>query len=177
MADVYTTLFIILGILLSFPALMIAINLLLPNTVKRAEARLRHTPGRSFALGLPIVGFISFITISILDTGAGPLRAVGVGLAGVLFFLTAVGSASMCRLLGDRLGRISNPNSELAHLLRGALVYELAALVPLLGWFIFFPIMAVLVVGSATFSLLRWVPRTQQKPEPSIRVQVDSQPS
>lgn len=177
MADVYTTLFIILGILLSFPALMIAINLLLPNTVKRAEARLRHTPGRSFALGLPIISIVGFITVAIFNAGAGPFRAVGVVLVGILFFLTAVGSASMCRLLGKRLGRMSNPNSELTHLLRGALVYELAALVPLLGWFIFFPIMAVLVVGSATFSLLRWVPRTQQEPEPSIRVQVDGQPS
>ena len=40
MADVYTVTFIIIGILLSVPALLVALNLLLPNVTQRAQTRL-----------------------------------------------------------------------------------------------------------------------------------------
>jgi hypothetical protein len=65
----------------------------------------------------------------------------------------------MARLLGQRLGSIAHPNSELTHLLRGAVVYEFACLFPIVGWFLFAPLVGITAVGAATFALLKWLPR------------------
>ena len=47
MADVYTVTFIIIGILLSVPALLVAFNLLMPQMTQRAYTRLDAQPNVS----------------------------------------------------------------------------------------------------------------------------------
>ncbi len=158
MADVYIVLFSLIGILLSLPALLIALSLLAPRLTGRVTVRLQQTPGQSFILGVPVASaFLLWIAIS-ANIPIGAVKATGflAGLAGL--GLWAVGAAGMARLLGDRLapGDAAGTTGWLA---RGAVVYELACLFPVVGWFLFLPLAAVTLLGAATFALIGWLPR------------------
>jgi hypothetical protein len=169
MTDVYIVVFTLIGILLSLPALLVALNLLLPKVATNAATRLEKTPGRSFVLGVPVtMAFLLWIAIT-SQVPFGPIRATAflAGLAGM--GLGTVGAAGMARLLGERLSPLSGPSSSLTNLVRGALVYELACLFPIVGWFLFIPLAGVMVMGAAVFGILGWLPRPQiQQSTPTV---------
>lgn len=161
MADVYTVTLIILGMLISLPALLVGINLMFPTITKKAQTRLAQTPGRCFWFGIPVTAaFVLFVAIG-LQINFGLVKALAFGVAVLGMGLGTIGAAGLSRHFGYRLGTMSNPNSELTHLMRGAIVYELACIFPLVGWFLFAPVIGITVVGAATFALLGWVPATQ----------------
>lgn len=161
MTDVYIVVFTLAGILISLPALLVALNLLLPKVTTNTAARLSKTPGRSFVLGVPVTAaFLLWITIA-SQVPFGPIRATSFLAAIVGMGLGTIGAAGMARLLGERLKPLSGPSSTLTGLVRGALVYELACLFPIVGWFLFIPLAGVMVMGAAVFGLLGWLPRPQ----------------
>ena len=163
MADVYTVTFLLIGILLSLPALLVAVNLLMPNVTRRVQMRLEQTPGRSFVLGVPMTAALAlFVAIVGQLPGVGQATAV---IATVLFMgLGTIGGAGLARLLGEHIRPLAKPNSELTNLVRGAVVYELAALVPIVGWFLFIPLAGIMVVGAAVFALANWLPKPAGQP-------------
>jgi hypothetical protein len=158
MADVYTVTFSLIGILLSLPALLVTINLLLPNVTRRVQTRLEQTPGRSFVLGTPVTAaFVLFVAVTSQLPAVGQAMAF---IAAALFMgLGTIGGAGLARLLGERIRPLARPNSEMTNLVRGAVVYELAALVPIVGWFLFIPLAGIMVVGAAVFALVKWLPK------------------
>lgn len=170
MADVYTVTFIIIGILLSVPALLVALNVLMPQLAARAHTRLDQTPVKSFFVGLPITVFIIMYAavmfgsnVGILQTSAFIMAILGLGLG-------SIGGAGMARLLGFRLAPIAKPNSTLTNLFRGAVVYEFACLVPIVGWFLFVPVAGITAIGAAAFALVGWIPKSEHEPV-VVRVQ------
>lgn len=158
MVDVYIVVYSLLGILICLPALLLALNLLMPQVTSRVEARLAQTPGKSFFLGVPVTAvFLLWISITATIPGLGQGSAFLVGFIGM--GLGTVGAAGMARLLAKRVTLLASPSSEVLNLLRGAVIYELACLFPIVGWFLFAPIVGITVLGAATFGLLGWLPR------------------
>ncbi len=161
MADVYTYLFITLGILLSVPAILVAFNLLMPNVVTRVHARLDKTPGKSFALGLPITLLLGLFAVANFESSVGFLQMLAFITLFLIMAVGTVGGAGIARLLGERLAPQSQPNSRMAFLLRGAVVFELACLAPIVGWLVFAPIMGITAIGATVFAFLKWVPKVE----------------
>ena len=161
MADVYTVFFIMIGILLSVPAILIAFNLLMPNVTERVHLRLDKTPGKCFALGLPITIFFGVFAFGNFESSIGLLQTLAFITLFLLMAVGTIGGAGMARLLGTRIMPQSKPNSHMAFLLRGAVIYEFACLVPIVGWFVFAPIIGITAIGATVFALLKWVPKTQ----------------
>lgn len=153
MADVYTVTFILIGMLLSLPGLLVGINLLLPNMTQRIEVRLLRKPGRNFFIGVPVTAFVGLWVAIATNVGSGLLSGSAFLLAGLWMGLGTFGAAGLARLLGKRMGRISDPASELTQWVRGAAVFELACLFPLVGWFLFMPLMGIMLVGAAVSSI------------------------
>ncbi len=158
MADVYTVTLIIIGLLISLPALLVGLNLLMPGVTIRAQVRLRETPGKSFGLGAVLTAVFLLIILVTFQI-PGPGQAFGVGFAVAAMGLGTLGAAGMARLLGERIRPLVKPNSDMMNLLRGAVVYELACLVPFVGWFIFAPLVGMMVLGAAVFALIGWMPK------------------
>jgi hypothetical protein len=73
----------------------------------------------------------------------------------------------MCRLMGER---IAGKEAGLTHILKGAVMLELACFTPLVGWFLFTPLVMALNTGAAAFALIGWAP----KPRPAQEQPVDS---
>jgi len=172
MADVYTVTFIIIGILLSVPALLVAFNLLMPEVTQRAYTRLDRTPVKSFFLGLPVTGFIILYSLTAFEASAGLLQTTAFIVAIGGMGIGSIGGAGMARLLAARLTPLAGPNSKMMNLLRGAVLYELACLVPFVGWFLFIPIAGITAVGAATFALLGWIPKQKVNDGRSDREQL-----
>ncbi|MCP4419787.1 MAG: hypothetical protein GY805_24510 [Chloroflexi bacterium] len=159
MADVYTVVYILLGILICLPALLMALNLLMPKITSRIETRLEKTPGKSFFLGLPVTAvFLLWIAIT-AEASVSVVRGSAFFVAFIGMGLGTLGAAGMSRLLAKRVALLAKPRSEAINWLRGAVVYELSCLFPLVGWFIFAPLVGITVVGAAVFGLLGWLPR------------------
>jgi len=161
MVDVYIVTLSLIGILISLPPLLVALNLLMPNVTQRVETRLSQTPGKSFFLGVPVTAaFLLWIAItSQINVGLVRATAFLVGFIGM--GIGTVGAAGVSRFLGRRLSQFGRPNSELTSLVWGAAVYELACLFPIVGWFLFIPLVGITLMGAAVFALLGWLPRLE----------------
>ncbi|MEM7334998.1 MAG: hypothetical protein AAF490_23175 [Chloroflexota bacterium] len=154
MADVYTVTFIVIGMLLSLPGLLVGLNLLMPNLTQRIETRISEKPGRNLFVGVPITAAFALWIAVASNTGSGVLRGSAFLAGGVWMALGTIGAAGLARMLGNRLKPLTSPTSELTNLVRGAVVFEFACLFPLVGWFVFAPIIGIMLVGAA-FSSLR----------------------
>jgi hypothetical protein len=159
MVDVYIVVYSLLGILICLPALLMALNLLMPQITSRIETRLEQTPGKSFFLGVPVTAaFLLWIAIT-ANVPLGLVRGTAFLAAFIGMGLGTLGAAGMSRLLAKRITILTSPTSQAMNWLRGAVVYELACLFPLVGWFLFAPIVGITVLGAAVFGLLGWLPR------------------
>ena len=159
MVDVYIVVYSLLGILICLPALLVALNLLMPQVTGRIETRLEQTPGKSFFLGVPVTAaFLLWIAIT-ANVPIGVVRGTAFVAAFVGMGLGTLGAAGMTRVLAKRITPLINPSSKALNWLRGAVMYELACLFPIVGWFLFAPIVGITVVGAAVFGLLGWLPR------------------
>ncbi|MAT95870.1 MAG: hypothetical protein CL608_01785 [Anaerolineaceae bacterium] len=159
MVDVYIVVYSLLGILICLPALLLALNLLMPQITGRIETRLERTPGKSFFLGVPVTAaFLLWIAIT-ANVPIGVVRGTAFVAAFVGMGLGTLGAAGMSRLLAKRITVLANPSSQAMNWLRGAVMYELACLFPIVGWFLFAPIVGITVLGAAVFALLGWLPR------------------
>lgn len=175
MADVYTVTFSIIGILISLPALLAALTLLLPQLTQQIETRLREHPKRSFVLGVPVTAVFALWIAITANAGSGVVRATAFIAAFAGMGLGTLGAAGLARLLGARLAPLSGPKSEITHLLRGAVVYELACLFPIVGWFLFAPLAGITLLGAATSALLRALVRKPTTVVSGERLSVSSE--
>ncbi|MCB0010768.1 MAG: hypothetical protein KDE34_02680 [Anaerolineales bacterium] len=166
MADVYIVVYTLLGMLITLPALLVALNLLLPRVTTRTAQRLSQTPVKSFFMGLPLVALLSLWIAMTAQAAFGPLRFTAFAAALFGMGLGTLGAAGLARSLGARLEPMLSPASAMLNLLRGAVVYELACLFPIIGWFLFAPIVGTTVIGAAIFGIIGWVPTTEATPEP-----------
>jgi hypothetical protein len=162
MADVYAVFGTLLALGIAFPGLLTGSWLLFPDIVGRARLRAAGTPWRSFFLG---VGAVLLTTIPVLVLNAMP---VGIAkLAAILivfgaFGVATLGAAAVAAEMGDRL-RAHAPSSmsSAGAFVRGAVALELAAIFPIVGWFLVIPGVLLLGFGAGVSALLRWLPRAR----------------
>ena len=159
MADMTAIFFILLIIGIAYPALLSAWCLLFPTTVESARLRLERTPGKSFWLGLAaLIGFLIPILI-LINLPSGFLKFLGFVTIGVMLVLSSIGAAGLASRFADKLNRLGN-FSAIGSFVRGAVIIELASILPVLGWFIFLPIAIVTSLGASVFALLNWNPKS-----------------
>jgi hypothetical protein len=158
MADISAIFFILLILGIAFPAMLTAGWLLFPALIARAQVRIERSLASSFWMGLIVVLALGIPIFILLALPLGPAKLLGwIGL-GAALTASSIGSAGIAAHLGERLAQHSDV-SPLAGFVRGAIILELAAFFPVIGWlFIWIP-MLVTAFGATTFALLNWMPR------------------
>ncbi|HCR71815.1 MAG TPA: hypothetical protein DIW23_10255 [Anaerolineae bacterium] len=172
MADISAIFFILLIIGVAFPAMLTAWWLLFPSLISRAQTRVEKTPWATFWMGL--ITLIAFVVpiIILFALPFGPAKLFGWILLGLLLTISSIGSAGIASHLGKRLSLNSN-FSALSSFIRGAVILELAAFFPLIGWlFVWIP-MLIMAFGATTFALLNWNPKEKVNTETSRQVNVN----
>ncbi len=158
MADISAIFFILLILGIAFPAVLTAWWLLFPALITRAQMRIEKSLASSFWLGLIVILALGIPIFILLALPFGPAKLIGwIGL-GASLTVSSIGSAGIAAHLGERLAQHSNV-SPLSGFIRGAVIIELAAFFPVLGWlFIWIP-MLITALGATAFALLNWMPR------------------
>ena len=158
MADISAIFFILLILGVAYPSLLTAWLLLFPATVERARLRLERTPWQSFWLGGILTAALVIPTVILLSLPFGPAKFLGWILIVLALTFSGIGAAALAAKMGQRLNRLGNFSAAGAFV-RGALVLELAAFFPVIGWFVLLPLATVTALGASAFALMHWVPK------------------
>jgi hypothetical protein len=149
----------LLGLVLGLVVLSIGLAALLllcevsfPTLVARTRHNAERMPIRSLIVGLINMTFFGLIATALLSGDDGS-RVLGLIVATVLLSFVEVGLAAIAQLVGERL-RPHDP-SAIRRLLAGAATLELAALVPLVGWFAVPTLAGLLGYGALVIALVR----------------------
>jgi len=158
MADISAIFFILLIVGIAFPAMLTAWWLLFPSLVARAHSRVERTPWSAFWLGLILIIAVTLPIVILLALPFGPAKFIGWILLGAALAISTIGAAGISAHLGTRLSKHSSL-TPLSGFIRGAVLLELAAFFPVIGWlFVWIPIILI-SFGATGFALLNWVPR------------------
>lgn len=165
MADISAIFFILLLFGVAFPAMLTAWWLLFPNLIERARTRVEKSLASSFWFGLIVTLAFAIPIFILLALPFGPAKAFGWILLIASIGFSSFGSAGIAAHLGTRLAEHSNL-SPLNGFVRGAVVLELAAFFPVIGWlFVWIP-MLITAFGATTFALFNWMPREKTQSPP-----------
>ena len=159
MADISAIFFILLIIAIAFPSMLTAWWLLFPSLITRAQIRVERTLAKTFWLGLIIVIALTIPIVILLALPFGPAKFIGWILLAASLAVSSIGSAGIAAHLGEQINRTGNSFSSLGAFVRGAVVLELAAFFPVLGWFFLWPLALITAFGATGFALLNWRPR------------------
>jgi hypothetical protein len=169
MADISAIFFILLIFGVAFPAMLTAWWLLFPNLIKRAQTRVEKSVASSFWLGLVVVIALLIPIVILFSLPLGPAKFLAWLLLGFSLAISSIGSAGIAAHLGGRLAQHGN-FSPLGGFIRGAVILELAAFFPLIGWlFVWIP-MLITSFGATAFALLNWMPREKVNKETGTQV-------
>jgi len=168
MADVFAVFGILLMLGIVFPGMLTAGWLLFPAPVERARRRLAQTPWRCFWVGAVTAGMASLPALVLLALPLGPAKLLGSLLLFAELAFASLGAAGIAAEIGQRLHHQSNGGlSPASAFVRGAIILELAAAFPVIGWFIVIPIAVITAFGAAVFALIR------REAQPAIQVTAD----
>ena len=162
MGDISAIFFILLILGVAFPAMLTAWWLLFPSVVARSQVRVERTLTRTFWMGLIIVIALGIPIVILLALPFGPAKFFGWILLAVSLALSSIGSAGIAAHLADRLAQQSSL-AGLSAFVRGAVLLELAAFFPVIGWFFLWPLLLITAFGATGFAILNWMPR--EKPQ------------
>ena len=154
----------LLLVLIGAPGLVCLLSLgtvLFPRIAGAAQRAAAAMPGRSLLLG--VVNLLFLAALLVVLTAAGERVGAGGGLFEALALAPALtlaagltlGLAAMSALIGNRLVPQRGPLSQVVI---GAAAIVLAGLTPFLGWFLFFPYLALVGLGGVVIGLFGRAP-------------------
>ena len=158
MADISAIFFILLILGIAFPAMLTAWWLLFPAVVARSQLRVEKTLTRTFWMGLVIVLALAIPIMILLALPFGPAKFLGWVLLAASLALSSVGSSDIAAHLANRMAQQSNITT-LGAFVRGAVLLELAAFFPVIGWLFLWPLFLITAFGATGFAFLNWMPR------------------
>ena len=117
------------------------------------------SPWRCFWTGLVAAVGIALPAIILINLPLGLLKFMGWSLMGLGLGLSVFGAAGLAGLMASRIKSASpGTPTEFGTFVRAAVMIELAAIFPLLGWLAFFPISLLISLGAALLTWLRGAP-------------------
>ncbi len=158
MADISAIFFILLILGIAFPAMLTAWWLLFPSVIVRAQTRVEKTLPHTFWLGLVLVIALGIPILILLALPFGPAKFAGWILLAAALAFSSVGSAGIAAHLANRLAQHGHV-SGLGAFVRGAVILELTAFFPVIGWLLLWPFLLITALGATGFALLNWMPR------------------
>jgi hypothetical protein len=150
MADIYAIFGFMILLGLSYPALLTIWWLIFPERVERARIRITERPKRIFGMGI-LFGLIGAIPMVILFSLPSQFtKVLGWLWLVVLLGVSSLGSAGISAEIGLRLNwKNDGAYQSLGAFLRGAVLWELAAVFPVIGWLLIIPLGTLISLGGA----------------------------
>jgi hypothetical protein len=159
------TLFVILFALLSLLALMASLILtrgLFPARVEQIHLTLENHWKRSFWIGLLNTFLITIFVLGLASlANSAPIFFIpAFGVYGALLIGLLFGLAAFVNFLGNRLFPDQSPVKKE---IQAGTVFLLSSLLPVVGWFLIFPYVISLAVGSVVITLFQNRPKARNR--------------
>ncbi len=153
LGDVFLIFGLMLAIGIALPGMLLALFLLFPGIVESSRGRLQTTPWQCFGTGILII-VAGVFGLGVLLSSPNAFTQL-LGWAGLLLLisLASLGTAGLVALMGERLMGVGLNLSKPSAMVRGAIALELAAIFPILGWFLVIPLVVVCTIGAAGLAL------------------------
>lgn len=135
--------------------------------VERAAAAAGDRPLQSLAIGAPLLAATLLVAAALLR-GAPPAKLLGAVAALALSGACIVGLAGVALRVGSSTSAGSPVSSVHRRVLRGAAIVELAAMLPVFGWFVVLPLSLAIGLGASTATLLSRSRRAVVSPPASV---------
>lgn len=145
------------GVAVTVWAFEIACALLFPTRVEAARTAVSLKTGSCIGMGFVslLFGVFTFVILQIPN----PLtKLIGTILLSCYFALVAVGSSGIAKLAAERMRTLKGGQSNLFDsYAKAALYLVIASLLPMLGWFLFAPLVLLIGGGAGTLAVLKIV--------------------
>lgn len=156
MANVLTVVWFVIAYVVMNSAMQVWAGLMLPGPVERARMRVERKPVACFFWGALILGITAVLTLNMIAGGRpGPVQLLGWLVAGPMLAGSIVGGSAISQLLAGRIRAQMQGDSHMLALVGGALCTTLASILPVIGWFVFLPVVGAISIGAGTPSLFK----------------------
>ena len=163
MSDLFAIFGSLLFLGMAFPGLLATWYSLFNTLIWRTSEQIESAPWLSFFWGTLIL-FVCAVPIFIfLALPVGFLKAIGWMFLGGLLSFASLGASGFALLMGKRIGKTRDDGAILFRdFIKGAVVLELAAAFPFIGWFFVIPIVTIISLGAITIGVFRKKGRDNQ---------------
>jgi hypothetical protein len=142
------------GFVFGVPALWMLSRGLWPDAFAKRCVAARKSIGVTLLLGL-VPAIIAGLVITLLGKRLGPVP--GIFVTGAVVVWGIMGVTGIASLIGERLWPTGEPWRQTRN---GGLVVICAALIPVVGWFLVLPMMAVIGMGINVRCLFTGTPKS-----------------
>jgi len=143
--------------------------MLFPAKVQSTRETIIESPVKCFWRGALVVGVLSLLAAATMSK-PGPIRLVSISMIGLLAYCAAVGSASIVRMMSERIGSEGTEMAPFARLTRASFLYVGAGFLPVIGWFVILPVATMICAGGAIVTLRTRRVAIPQTPSPMTPV-------
>ncbi len=171
MADVLKIFLLVVGMLIVLVSYWLAAESLFPRLVAQARERYRESPILVTLLGALVGGPLLAAGLALLRAGNAPLKAAGFLLAAAAVLGGLLGSAGLCRRIGEGLPSPADAAQPWRRVVRGGAVLALTFLLPFAGWFLVLPVTLLSGFGAALTAA--WGLRREARRHATRRLEAD----
>lgn len=152
--DVFSVVAAILAICASAWAFMLTTTLLFPQRTGNAHSAIEARPWRAFVVGLSLLLTFGFVSLAMIGNPIPGVKLLGTFLMLGLLSVAALGGGGLAQLIGERMRPMDPSLSAYGAVGRGAAIIVVAGLLPLIGWWVFTPIVLAISLGAGVSALL-----------------------
>ncbi len=151
--DILAVIAAVLTVGVTWAAAVLLTSLACSARAIRAQQSLLEAPGKTLLRGIGVALVFAVLLVIFGMNHAGPVRLIAGVLYALLGALTALGSAGIVRLIGERIQETGTRMTPFAALTRGTVLYVAAGFLPIIGWFLIVPVALLLSLGSGVMAL------------------------
>lgn len=157
--DVMTVVWSILGCFLTIWAAVVAAGLLFPGPSERARKAIEE-PKRAFFHGLALVATLGLLSLVMIVNPLPLFKTVGIVVLCVLLSFGILGTSGVSLAVGRRIQDLDPGMAAYPASVRAAAFVVGGTLMPLLGWFVFGPMLFITSLGAGWKAVVRPARRT-----------------
>jgi hypothetical protein len=153
LGDVWAITALIVGVAASVWALLLCLTLLFQTKTRISCDLIESGPLRYVLVGLLWTALFGTVGIALLSSPLPAVKLAGWIVTLALFGVSFLGSAGLVLLAAERLRTVDPGLSAYGALSRGAMFVVLPCILPIVGWFLFAPILFCIGVGAGLKAL------------------------
>lgn len=152
--DVFSVIAALFAVCLSSWALMLVLTLLFPQRAQVVQTTITERPWRAFFVGLSLLLVVGTLALALSANPVPAVKLVGIVMLLALLSVAALGAGGLSLLIGQRMQPMDPSLSAYKAVGRGAAIVVAATLLPLVGWWVFTPIVLAMSLGAGVSAML-----------------------